>query len=327
MPNITPAITSLIHLQDYMDEVLQYVDEDRFMPMFTFYLSPDLNLEELEKAWENLLFHGIKYYPKGGTTNSENGELGFENVAHILSFMQNRGIPLLVHGECPEIDGELVDDFEREARFYEYEMDALVKHFPHLKIVLEHITTREAVNFAKAYSKQVKATITPQHLLFDRRSLFNYNEATESSYTLNTKKSGIMPDFVCRPLLKHQKDVESLRNALIWQVKHGKKVFGLGTDTAYHAPEKKYCECGACGVFTAPIALELYAMAFDQIGIINHLSVFACDVMPEFYSVKNSLPAKTVILKKEPQQVKESYYGAKTPFAGQVIPWTATVVD
>lgn len=325
MPNTTPALTSLYLLQEYIDEVMKIVDQKSFLPIFTFYLSPDLRIEDLKIAWDLQLFNGIKYYPKGGTTNSDGGSLGFEKVKDILSLMEHEGIPLLIHGETPEIDGDVVDDFEREAVFYENEMSLLVKAFPNLKIVLEHITTKEAVSFAK-HHKNVRATITPQHLLFDRRSLFNHSVALDNSCITNTQKNGMMPDFMCRPILKHQKHVTALRDALIWQATNNKKIFGLGTDTAYHDKNKKYCECGACGVFTAPIALELYAMAFEQMGILDHLPVFACEIMPEFYDIKNILPKKTVILTKKTQQVESVYYNGTVPFAGQIIPWSAKIV-
>lgn len=324
MPNTKPSIISMHNLVEYRCEVSQNVDEKKFLPIFTLYLSPELDLDEVKMAWDKKLFYGIKYYPKGGTTNSEKGVLGFKKVAHILHFMGNEGIPLLIHGETQEMGGKLVDDFKRESVFYKEEMRDFKKTFPKIKIVLEHITTQEAVTFAMN-NENVRATITPQHLLFDLRSLFNYNEATADSYRLTTDKSGIFPDFVCRPLLKSEEQVSAVRNALVWQSRNGQKIFGLGTDTAYHPTENKYCECGACGMFTAPIALELYAMAFDQMGILDHLPTFACDIMPEFYGIKEILPKKTVILSKEPRQVENHYYNATTPFAGQVIPWSAKI--
>jgi len=322
MPNTNPKIITLQNLTDYREELFAAINEKEFLPIFTFYLSPELDIEELNTAWKNGWFHGIKYYPKGGTTNSDKGMLGFNEVADILRFMEKKKIPLLIHGETPEHDGKLVDDFKREAKFYKTEMVALRKQFPKLRIVLEHITTKEAVGFVKAH-KRVRATITPQHMLFDRRSLFNLNKATEMSYELSTEKSGVLPDFMCRPILKGEKHVNAIRKALIWQAKKGKHKFGLGTDTAYHSRGNKYCECGACGVFTAPIALELYAMAFDAMGILDHLSVFACDVMPTFYGIKDKLPKKTVVLTKKPKKVNKRYYNGTVPFAGQTIPWTA----
>jgi dihydroorotase len=131
--------------------------------------------------------------------------------------------------------------------------------------------------------------------------------------------------MMCRPILKHERDLEGIRSALFYQVNHGLKKFGLGTDTAPHTADKKYCECGACGVFSAPIALELYAMAFEQMGILEHLSVFACEVMPAFYGITDQLPSKQVILEPKFQRVENNYHGIVTPFAGVEIPWTACV--
>jgi dihydroorotase len=129
--------------------------------------------------------------------------------------------------------------------------------------------------------------------------------------------------MMCRPILKHQNDLRGIQNILKKQAKEGLSLFGLGTDTAPHLSEKKYCECGACGVYSAPIALELYAMAFEEMGILDHLQTFACDVMPEFYGIKDKLPSRRMTLQKEPRLVLSSYDEIVTPFSGQIISWSA----
>lgn len=321
MPNTDPKITSLVNLRDYIREVTKEIGKKEFFPIFTYYLSSELKLEDIKIAWESKKIRAIKYYPKGGTTGSDKGLSGFSEVTKILELMQDLKIPLLIHGETPQVDGEVIDDFEREQVFMETELTDLVREFPGLRIVLEHITTKAAADFVLAH-KNVFATVTPHHCFFDRRALFNGMTTKEKGFEFDLAKNGMQPDLMNRPILKHRREVRGIQNALKLQAIHGLKKFGLGTDTAPHKPEKKYCECGACGVFSAPIALELYAMAFDEMGILNHLQVFACDVMPEFYGIKDLLPKKIVVIKEIPQTVAPDYSGIVTPFAGQKIPWS-----
>lgn len=328
MPNTTPKITDLKNLMWYQSEVQRGIwnsPKVEFLSIFTYYLSADLPLDDLEVTADGKrMFHAVKYYPKGGTTGSDAGLKGFKEVAHILEKMQKLGIPLLIHGETPDMDGNVIDDFEREQIFMETELTALVREFPALNIVLEHITTKAAADFVIAHDN-MRATITPQHCMFDRRALFNGSTFSEGSRTwkYDLSKNGMYPSMMCRPILKHKDDLDGVRGALIMQAKNGLKKFGLGTDTAPHTSDKKYCECGACGVFSAPIALELYAMAFEHMGILDHLPVFACDVMPEFYGIKDELPKRTIVLEPQDLEVLPHYNKIVTPFAGQKIPWKA----
>jgi dihydroorotase len=326
MPNTNPKILSLPQLLWYRKAVLGFLKEVQsdFFTLFTYYLSAELSEDDLREAWSQKLIHAVKYYPKGGTTASDKGLTGFREVYPLLAVMEELGIPLLIHGETPEIDGMVVDDFQREQVFMETELVDLVHAFPGLRIVLEHITTEAAANFVLAHAN-VYATITPQHCLLDRRALFNGISFDERTPYFDLNKNGMHPAMMCRPILKHERDLEGIRSALFYQVNHGLKKFGLGTDTAPHTADKKYCECGACGVFSAPIALELYAMAFEQMGILEHLSVFACEVMPAFYGITDQLPSKQVILEPKFQRVENNYHGIVTPFAGVEIPWTACV--
>jgi dihydroorotase len=252
MPNTNPKILSLPQLLWYRKAVLGFLKEVQsdFFTLFTYYLSAELSEDDLREAWSQKLIHAVKYYPKGGTTASDKGLTGFREVYPLLAVMEELGIPLLIHGETPEIDGMVVDDFQREQVFMETELVDLVHAFPGLRIVLEHITTEAAANFVLAHAN-VYATITPQHCLLDRRALFNGISFDERTPYFDLNKNGMHPAMMCRPILKHERDLEGIRSALFYQVNHGLKKFGLGTDTAPHTADKKYCECGACGVFTA----------------------------------------------------------------------------
>ena len=326
MPNTNPNILSEKELSWYQDDVAKQIGDEKFLALMTYYLSPTLSETDFDFAMDSrFLFGGVKYYPKGGTTNSSKGSLGFSSVMHVLEYMQQKQIPLLIHGEvASDPNGIMIDDFYREQVFYETEMENLRKRFPELPLVMEHITTQEAVEFVLRHD-YVRATITPQHLLFDRRALFNGVTADERSFYYDTEKNGMHPAQMCRPILKSEKHVSALRKALLIQHTQGLHKFGLGTDSAPHTADKKYCECGACGVFSAPIALQLYAMAFDEIGILDHLPIFACDVMPEFYKIKDKLSYKKIWITNSSYgtDVLPDYNGIVTPFAGQTIPFAA----
>jgi dihydroorotase len=322
MPNITPPIMSARSLHEYRRDVFEVVGADDFLPVFTYNLSPSLSVNDLLSAWDQESIVGVKSYPKGGTTNSQDGIEGFTEVSHILEAMQKAGIPLLIHGEVPVHHDKVLDDFERETVFYETQMETLRTQYPGLRMVMEHITTSDAADFVLRHDNVV-ATITPQHLLFDYRALFNGVDANQDGFVYNAGTNGMNPSQMCRPILKNTKHVKALREALSRQYNEGFSKFGLGTDTAPHTSDKKYCECGACGVFSAPIALQLYAMAFDEANILEHLPVFACDVMPDFYGLKEFLPYKKLILDKCAlgTEVQKDYHGVATPFAGQTLPW------
>lgn len=327
IPGTSSNIISKKEIDWYKKQVKEVTKDNKFFTLLTYFLSPSLNEEDLKYALTHLKddkfgFAGVKYYPKGGTTNSDKGMNGFSEVAHVLEIMQKHQIPLLIHGEVPlDKNNNMIDDFYREEIFYEQEMEVLRHMFPELPLVMEHITTAEAVDFVLRH-KNIRATITPQHLLFDRRALFNGVTSTEKSFFYDSSKNGMNPVNMCRPILKKEKYVEALRNALKKQHEEGLSLFGLGTDSAPHTKEKKYCECGACGVFSAPIALELYAMAFEEIGILEHLPKFASEIMPNFYGIKSKLPAREMFLIRRDQTVRENYNDIVTPFYGQTIPWT-----
>lgn len=332
MPNTDPKILGWKDLRNYSQQVFRQIEkigEDHFA-LLTYYLSPNLSKEDFDFANSDNYLHklgmklgGVKYYPKGGTTNSEMGMNGFDEVSHVLKYMQDHQIPLLIHGEAAtDSQGFMIDDFHREEVFYETEMENLRKRFPELPLVMEHITTQQAVEFVLRHDN-VRATITPQHLLFDRRALFNGVTTNDQSFYYDSNKNGMNPAQMCRPILKSERHVDALRKALIMQRNEGLRKLGLGTDSAAHTPDKKYCECGACGVFSAPIALQLYAMAFEEMEILDHLQAFAGEIMPEFYNIKDKLPHKQISLGKCEMgtEVQDNYHGIVTPFAGQKLSW------
>lgn len=331
IPGICSNIFTEKELRWYIDQVNQTTKGQEFLSLMTYFLSPDLKESDLLFVGSdffqtgNFAFGGVKYYPKGGTTNSDKGMNGFSEVIDVLEMMQKHQIPLLIHGEITlDNNGIMIDDFRRETIFYEQEMEALRKMFPELPLVMEHITTTDAADFVMRHPDKTRATITPQHLLFDRRALFNGVTADSESFYYDSTKNGIHPIMMCRPIIKSEKQVVGLREYLIQQHESGLKLFGLGTDSAPHDKSKKYCECGACGVYSAPIALELYAMAFDQMGILDHLQTFAGEIMPEFYGILDRLPYKEITLEKGDSvstQVQSDYNGIVTPFANQAIPW------
>lgn len=323
MSNTSPYIISLNILKAYRQEVEEtlLMQDKSFLPIFTYYLSEELTAQDLIYAWNEKMINAVKYYPKGGTTGSDKGLAGFEKVNHLLEIMQRLKIPLLIHGETPVMNDTVVDDYERERIFMETELLALVERFPDLRICLEHITTAASVEFVLKH-QNVIATITPQHCLVDRRALFNGVKFVDGKIKFDTTENGMMPKYMCRPILKQESDLRAIQRGLLLQSKEGLKKFGLGTDTAPHTRDKKYCECGACGVFSAPVALQMYASAFEEIGILDHLQVFAGEIMPNFYGIKDKLPRRTTTLVKEETKVDPFYSGIVTPFAGQMIPWS-----
>lgn len=327
MPNTDPKIITLKDLMWYRKLTYKAISRSghQYFPIFTMYLTETLNVDELRTAWRNKWIHGVKYYPKGGTSFSDKGLNGFNDVTHILKMMEAEGIPLLIHGETPMVEGKVVNDTRREKIFMETEMQELVTAFPRLKISLEHISTAAAVNFVLSHDNVV-ATITPQHCLFDNRALYNGITMEERTFRYDLASNGSNPAFVCRPLLKDEEDMLAIRDALIRQARGEFRKFGLGTDTAPHLKEKKYCECGACGQFTAPIALQMYALAFEEMGILHHLSVFAGEIMPDFYGIRHLLPRKKVILSPYGVTVvQKEYEGIVPPLAGKKILWSVEI--
>lgn len=301
MPNLKPPLTSLKTIKEYKDRILQALaPHQQFTPYFSFYLNELVKGEELIEALNIPYILGAKLYPKGATTNSEAGTESISSLYPLLEIMQQQGLVLQIHGEVTH-----GDVFEREALFIEEQLKPLVKHFPKLKIVLEHITSKAAVDFVLEARDNVAATITPHHLLYNRNQLL---------------AGGLRPHYYCLPILKHQTDQKALQIAAT----SGNPKFFAGTDSAPHTIETKENACACAGIFSAPYSLSLYAQVFDELNCLNRLNDFTSRFGAQFYQ----LPINTdqIELIKSPQTVPESLPFGNSKVvpikAGEVIEWS-----
>jgi dihydroorotase len=297
MPNLKPPITNTAMAREYRQRILAArPDGSDFQPLMTLYLTNVTTPQEIDHACDSGLIHGVKLYPAGATTHSEAGVSHIEHCYPTLERMAERGLPLLVHGEVTD---PTVDVFEREARFIEAVLLPITWTFPTLKIVFEHITTAEAVQFVKGAHANVAATITPQHLWYNRNALFD---------------GGIRPHHYCLPVLKK----EPHRLAVLEAATSGSPKFFLGTDSAPHARHTKEAACGCAGMYSAHAALELYATVFEQAGALDRLEAFASFHGADFYGLPRN--TGTVTLRRESWTVPASY-----PFAGgqELVPMCA----
>ena len=264
MPNLRPPVTTTESARAYRQRILDALPAgSRFAPLMTLYLTDNTSAEEIARAKASGFVHAVKYYPAGATTHSDAGVTALERVYPALAAMQDAGVVLSIHGEVTETD---VDIFDRERVFVERLLTAIVRDFPALKIVLEHITTAEAATFVAAAPPNVAATITPQHLLYSRNSLF---------------AGGVRPHLYCLPVLKRERH----REALIAAATGGNPKFFLGTDSAPHAVHTKENACGCAGCFSAPVALGLYAEAFESVHALDRLEGFASHFGADFYGL------------------------------------------
>ena len=264
MPNLTSPIITTAQAMDYRKSIMQSLPADiDFEPLMTLYLSANTTIEEIARAKQNKHIHAIKYYPCGATTNSEHGIKTIESVYHLLEAMAEQGIPLLVHGELlsPEID-----IFDREAAFIDRILLPLTERLPELRIVLEHISTKQAVEFILSATDKIAATVTPQHLLLNRDALFN---------------SGLNPHNYCLPILKS----EPHRQALINAATSGNPKFFLGTDSAPHTIAAKETAYSHAGIYSAYHAIELYAEAFEATNRLDKLEAFSSHHGADFYGL------------------------------------------
>ncbi len=283
MPNLKPALNRVEAVLRYRERILAATPpESRFEPMMTLYLTDDMPLDEIDLAVASGVIHGAKLYPAGATTHSDQGVSSIERIWPLLERMERCDLPLLVHGE---VTGD-VDPFDREARFVETTLARICDRFPSLRVVLEHVTTREGVDFVYGARDGVAATVTAHHLLYNRSALF---------------AGGIRPHYFCLPILKR----EQHRQALLTAVSSGSKRFFLGTDSAPHAVDAKESGCGCAGIYTAHAAIELYAEAFDAIGALDRLESFASRNGPLFYRLEPN--RETITLERKAWQVPESY--------------------
>jgi dihydroorotase len=264
MPNLKPPVTTVSEAIAYRQRILACAPRgSAFDPLMTLYLTDQLDPEEVKRAHADDCVHAIKFYPAGATTNSEKGVAELECVYPALEKMAELGLPLLVHGEVTDTS---IDIFDREQVFIDRVLAPLIQKFPALKIVLEHITTKDAVDFVTEQGENIAATITPHHLLLNRNDLL---------------AGGVRPHFYCLPVLKrniHQQ-------ALIKAATGGNSKFFLGTDSAPHSRETKETSCGCAGIYSAHAALELYAEVFEAQNALDKLEGFASHFGADFYGL------------------------------------------
>ncbi len=264
MPNLKPPVTTTEQALDYRKRILAAVPAGLpFQPLMTLYLTDNTSVDEIARARASAVIQAVKYYPAGATTNSDSGVTDVRRVYPVLEAMAEQGMPLLVHGEVTD---PAVDVFDREAVFIERVLLPLLADIPTLKIVFEHITTREAVELVRRTPERLGATITPQHLMMNRNAIF---------------QGGINPHHYCLPVLKR----EVHRQALVEAATSGDSRFFLGTDSAPHARAAKESACGCAGIYSAHAALEFYAQVFDEAGALDRLEAFASFHGPDFYGL------------------------------------------
>lgn len=302
MPNLRLPVTTTELALAYRQQILDALPaEINFEPLMTLYLTDNTSADEIAKAKASGLIHGIKLYPAGATTNSDSGVTNLGHCLKALEAMEKLGVPLLTHAEVTDSD---VDVFDRERVFIERNMIPLLNKFPALKVVFEHITTKEAADFVTEAPSHVAATITAHHLLMNRNDMF---------------KGGIRPHHYCLPILKR----EEHRLALVKAAVSGSAKFFLGTDSAPHARHTKEAACGCAGMYTAHTAMELYAEAFDKENALDKLEGFASFYGADFYGLPRN--TEQIRLVKESWQVPDSlpYDGdALVPLrAGQTMLW------
>jgi dihydroorotase len=307
MPNLKPPVTTVELAKAYRSRIeanLKSLGINHFEPLITLYLTDNTSADEVRKAKAEGII-GFKLYPAGATTNSDAGVTDIKHCYKALEAMQAVGMPLLVHGEVTHAD---IDIFDREAVFIDQILEPLRKDFPQLKIVFEHITTKQAAHYVRdavAIGNTLAATITPQHLLMNRNAIFS---------------GGIRPHHYCLPVLKR----EEHRVALLEAATSGNPRFFLGTDSAPHAKGDKETACGCAGCYSAFNALGLYAEAFDSVGKLDKLEGFASFFGPDFYSLPRN--SKKITLKKQSQRIpQELPFGDATivPLrAGETIAWS-----
>ena len=284
MPNLKPPVLTVKQALNYRAEILRALPaESTFNPLMTLYLTNAMTKDEIKKAAVSEHIHAFKLYPAGATTNSESGVSDLKAIYPILENMEQFDIPLLIHGEVTNND---CDIFDREKAFVESSLSDIVNNFSNLRIVVEHVTTKEAVDFVLSASNKVAATITPQHLMFNRNAIL---------------AGGIRPHHYCLPIIKR----EHHRQALVEAATSGNPKFFLGTDSAPHTTHTKESSCGCAGCYSAHAALELYAEVFEQAGALDKLEGFASFFGPDFYQLPRN--SKTICLQRLEWKVPTSY--------------------
>ena len=302
MPNLSPPVTSVAMAAAYRERILAALPEGAdFTPLVTCYLTDATDPDDLRRGFAEGVYTAAKLYPAHATTNSAQGVTDVANIRPALETMQAIGMPLLVHGEVTDPS---VDVFDREAVFIERVLAPLVREMPALKVVFEHITTAEAVDFVEGAGPNVAATITPQHLHLNRNALF---------------AGGLRPHAYCLPVVKRERHRLALRKAATL----GSAKYFLGTDSAPHAQSAKEADCGCAGIFNAPFALESYATVFYEEGALDRLEAFASENGPRFYGLP--LNNGTVTLERAETVVPQTIDANGTPVvpfhAGEQLGW------
>jgi len=302
MPNLRPPVTDTALAAAYRDRILRALPQGSgFQPLMTLYLTDNTGLAEIVRARHSGFVLGVKYYPAGATTNSEAGVTRIERAYPALAAMEEHDLPLLVHGEVTTTS---VDIFDRERVFLETVLADIVRRFPRLRVVVEHVTTREAVEIVQGGGPRIAATVTAHHLLYNRSAIFT---------------GGLRPHHFCLPVLKR----EEHRQALLAAAASGSPKFFLGTDSAPHARADKESACGHAGIFTAHAAIEFYAEAFEEAGALDKLEAFASFHGADFYRLPRN--RGTITLQKQAWAVPGEFpFGRATlvPLrAGESLGW------
>jgi dihydroorotase len=302
MPNLKPPVRVVADAAAYRARILAVLPAGLdFEPLMTLYLTDQTTPADIAEARASGFVHAVKYYPAGATTNADSGVTAVERAYPAIEAMAELGLPLLVHGEATD---PMVDVFDREAVFIDRVLTPLLARFPTLKLVLEHITTAQGIDFVRAQGDNVAGTLTAHHLLYNRNALF---------------QGGIRPHYYCLPILKRERHRRALLDAAI----SGDRKFFLGTDSAPHARGAKECACGCAGIYSAHAGIELYAEAFEAAGALDRLEAFASWHGPDFYGLARN--SASITLEKQPWTAPaELAFGAERLIplrAGESIAW------
>jgi dihydroorotase len=296
MPNLVPPITTVDAAAAYRERIVAAAGQG-FTPLMTCYLTDETGPDKVERGFKDNVWIAAKLYPAGATTNSASGVTDFRKIYPVLERMERIGMVLCVHGEVTDPD---VDVFDREAVFIERVLSTIVKDFSGLKIVLEHVTTADAIDFVLAAGPNVAATVTPQHLIINRNAIF---------------AGGLRPHAYCLPVAKREKHRLAVRRAAV----SGDPKFFLGTDSAPHARSAKESACGCAGIFNAPFALESYAAVFEEEGALDRFEAFASINGARFYGLP--VNEETVTLEKSETAVPDEVEGIVPFHAGETLGW------
>jgi len=302
MPNLVPPVTTVAAAEAYRGRILAALPKgSRFTPLMTCYLTDSTDPAEVERGYRSGVFAAVKLYPARATTNSTFGVTDIGKTHGVLERMATLGMPLLIHGEVTDAE---VDVFDREAAFIERVLAPLIARCPSLKVVLEHVTTKEAVDFVTSAGPNVAATITAHHLIINRNAIF---------------QGGLRPHMYCLPIAKREPHRLALRRAAV----SGSPKFFLGTDTAPHPVKDKEADCGCAGIFTAPAALELFAQVFAEENALDRLEAFASLNGPRFYGLAPNQERVTLVNRtwRIPSEVRAGEATVKPFLAGEEIGW------